>query len=111
MAKGLANLSGLGKPHCTSGLEIVAWYSASSSVNVGMVDVSNGSRLGRKCILVNVCVAVKGSSVGNGCVAVWFMIFSLRHHGIIGRGEKMNDAKALFRGQAPFLRSSTYGCG
>ena len=27
-----------------------------------------------------------------GCVVVWFIVFSLRLHSMIGRNEKMNDA-------------------
>ena len=61
-----------------------------------MVDVSNGSRSDRKCMLVDVWASVERSSVATGCVAVVFMIFSLRHHSTIGRDEMMNDANAPF---------------
>jgi hypothetical protein len=51
MAKGAASWSLL-REFC-AGLETVAWYCASSSVNVGSVDVSNGSSAEKKGMLVN----------------------------------------------------------
>ncbi len=85
MAKGSADALLPRKLHATCGLETVAWYSASNSVNVGMVDVSNGGRSEKKCMLVDAWVSVKRSSVVSGCVAVWFMVFSLRLHNRISR--------------------------
>ena len=76
---------GLRSLHATAGLETVAWYCASSSVNVGMVAVSTGGRAEKKCELVDVRVAVLGSCVVSDCVAVWFMEVSLRHHNRIDR--------------------------
>jgi hypothetical protein len=54
-------------------------------VNVGMVAVSNGGRLEKKCMLVDAWVSVTRSGVVSGCVAVWFIVFSLRRHNRIGR--------------------------
>ena len=89
MAKGVAASAGLRSLHATAGLETVAWYCASSSVNVGMVAVSTGGRAEKKCELVDVRVAVLGSCVVSDCVAVWFMVFSLRGSttGLIERQE------------------------
>jgi hypothetical protein len=41
----------------------------------------------KKGMLVDAWAAVKSSSVVSGCVAVWFIVFSLRRHNMIGRNE------------------------
>jgi len=50
----------------------VAWYSANSSWNVGMLDVSNAASMEMMVVLVDAWFSVKGSSV---VVAVAFMMF------------------------------------
>jgi hypothetical protein len=64
---------------------MVAWYCASSSVKVGMVDVESGGRAEKKCMLVGAWFSVESSSVVSGCVAAWFMMFSLRRHNRVDR--------------------------
>ena|SRR5437763_11249831 len=79
--------------HATSVLSMEAWYSASSSVNVGIFDISNSSRSGKMGMVVDAWASVRSSNVVVGCVAVLFTIFSLRLHNMINKAEKMNGVE------------------
>ena len=80
--------------HATSGWSMVAWYSASSSANVGTVDVSNDKRSENKGTLVVSRFSVTSSNVVSGWVAVWFMVFLLLLHNTICIYGKMNGMEA-----------------
>ena len=60
-----------------------ALYAESSSVNGGMVDVSNGSSVEAQGMLVDGWSAVKCSIVVSGWVAVIFTVFLLLLHKMI----------------------------